>query len=51
MVKYGSILDCCATYIKEDYINLDEHVPKQEEENHNLNLNCLMLLNLLMMVH
>jgi hypothetical protein len=32
MVKYGSILDCCATYIKEDYINLDEYVPKQEEE-------------------
>jgi len=32
MVKYGSILDCCATYIKEDYINLDEYVPKEEEK-------------------
>ena len=32
MVKYGSILDCCATYILEDYINLDEYVPKEEEK-------------------
>lgn len=32
MVKYGSVLDCSATYILEDYINLDEYVPKEEEK-------------------
>jgi len=26
-----SLFDCCATYIEEDYMNLDENMPKQEE--------------------
>ena len=27
----GSIFDCCATYIKEEYLNLDDEVPEIEE--------------------
>jgi hypothetical protein len=27
----GSIFDCCATYIKEEYLNLDDEVPETEE--------------------
>ena len=27
----GFLFDCCATYIEEDYMNLDEIMPKQEE--------------------
>ena len=28
----GSFLDCSATYIEEDYLNLDEYVPKAQEK-------------------
>lgn len=31
MVKYGSIFDCCATYIEEDYEDLDLRVQKIDE--------------------